>query len=565
MREMGFNVPRTVILLLLVLQGLNLMAQCPASIFSITESCEEQEPGIFNIAVDIVADLNEGCTLNEVCYSRQGDGEQLCIDVVDLGLGSGDVYHLELPGPGMYYFWVSTDTESSELIEQIVNCYDNDFSCQNPFAVNYNLSLAPENDLACVYDTYVCDCSGNIHSQGVMIYLGDGEYEVPGAGKEWNGVPVDFTCNVWGFDCGDGNINFDPYGVCDGNLPPNNGCSSPGCTPLTLSIQQNPCETTPDGLTSSLLLQFGISSGCEADVLCFSINQGDEQCITLDNVGNQGNYLLPLVGQFGSYKFHFETTAGAVSPFFYFNAEDLCGQEEKLCDCAGNNWPVAFADRIGDGFFNDGTPTFEGYQIDFNCLVWGFDCADGDGGLDPYQVCSGNIPPENGCIDEPVVPGCIDPEACNYQAGATFDDNSCDYSCFGCTDPLACNYDTQAFIETDECTYPEPGYDCLGNCIDDSDGDGICDENEVMGCTYEFACNYNPEATQEDGSCERSSCVGCTNFAAANYDPDALMDDGSCVFDFSAYCPADLDSNEQVSISDLLILIGFMGLQCEGE
>ena len=29
---------------------------------------------------------------------------------------------------------------------------------------------------------------------------------------------------------------------------------------------------------------------------------------------------------------------------------------------------------------------------------------------------------------------------------------------------------------TDLCTYAEPYYDCEGNCLNDLDGDGICDE-----------------------------------------------------------------------------------------
>ena len=30
---------------------------------------------------------------------------------------------------------------------------------------------------------------------------------------------------------------------------------------------------------------------------------------------------------------------------------------------------------------------------------------------------------------------------------------------------------------------------------------------EVGGCTYDFACNYNPEAAFDDGSCEVVSCA----------------------------------------------------------
>ncbi len=32
--------------------------------------------------------------------------------------------------------------------------------------------------------------------------------------------------------------------------------------------------------------------------------------------------------------------------------------------------------------------------------------------------------------------------------------------------------------------------DCDGACLNDADGDDVCDENEVAGCTDEAACNY---------------------------------------------------------------------------
>ena len=45
------------------------------------------------------------------------------------------------------------------------------------------------------------------------------------------------------------------------------------------------------------------------------------------------------------------------------------------------------------------------------------------------------------------------------------------------------------------------GYDCDGNCLVDTDGDGVCDEFEVIGCTDTTACNYDTLATDNDGSC----------------------------------------------------------------
>ncbi len=36
------------------------------------------------------------------------------------------------------------------------------------------------------------------------------------------------------------------------------------------------------------------------------------------------------------------------------------------------------------------------------------------------------------------------------------------------------------------------------NCETDADDDGICDVNEIAGCTVEYACNYNADATEAD-------------------------------------------------------------------
>jgi hypothetical protein len=65
---------------------------------------------------------------------------------------------------------------------------------------------------------------------------------------------------------------------------------------------------------------------------------------------------------------------------------------------------------------------------------------------------------------------------------------SCQY--FGCTDSAACNYDPNA-VEDD------------GTCAYEIDGCGVCggDDSTCSGCTDSAACNYNPDATIEDGGC----------------------------------------------------------------
>jgi len=179
--------------------------------------------------------------------------------------------------------------------------------------------------------------------------------------------------------------------------------------------------------------------------------------------------------------------------------------------------------------------------------------------------------------------GCTDMMACNYDETATIDDASCDYSCIGCMDDLACNYDANATMGDleIECEYAVVNYDCDGNCINDADMDGVCDEDEVPGCTNPDACNYNADATDDDGSCYdaedyydcNGNCIndsdmdgfcdelevlGCTDPDACNYDENATEDDGSCYdaedyYDCAGSCINDADMD---GVCDELEVLG---------
>ena len=152
--------------------------------------------------------------------------------------------------------------------------------------------------------------------------------------------------------------------------------------------------------------------------------------------------------------------------------------------------------------------------------------------------------------------GCTDANACNYDAAATIDDGSCtytdEYPCetcedggivdndadgdgicdadetAGCTDPAACN--AGDFTDTDNslCLYPEDlnngvtNLDCDGKCYNDADGDGVCDEDEIPGCTDENACDFSASATDDDGSCTYPNDI---------YGLDYVDCDGNCLND----------------------------------
>ncbi len=129
----------------------------------------------------------------------------------------------------------------------------------------------------------------------------------------------------------------------------------------------------------------------------------------------------------------------------------------------------------------------------------------------------------------------------------------------GCTDPLACNFDVTNTYDNGTCQYPQPGFECTGNCAEDADGDGVCDALEIEGCTDFNADNFNPLAT-EDADC---LFRGCTYVSAENFNPNANEDDGSCTFSLSNPCPSDIDGDGLTAASDIIALLATYGQTCE--
>ncbi|MAQ31664.1 MAG: hypothetical protein CMD26_02890, partial [Flavobacteriales bacterium] len=170
----------------------------------------------------------------------------------------------------------------------------------------------------------------------------------------------------------------------------------------------------------------------------------------------------------------------------------------------------------------------------------------------------------NGC--ELIIVGCTDATACNYDATANTDEgcvyadanadcngecldsyadfgNGCELIIVGCTDENACNYDAAANTDDNSCEFVDGICDTCedGVIVDnDLDNDGICDNDEISGCTDEEACNYNSDATDEDGSCEfvDGICDTCEDGVVVDNDID---NDGIC--DDSDPCPNDPEND----------------------
>ena len=203
----------------------------------------------------------------------------------------------------------------------------------------------------------------------------------------------------------------------------------------------------------------------------------------------------------------------------------------------------------------------------------------------------------NGVYDDNEVIGCQNAQACNYDCNATTN-AGCDFtSCSGCTVAEACNYNPDATIaDSESCNYPldlygATHYDCDGNCLNDTDSDGVCDEDEIAGCQDATACNYDATATDDSGSCTYAAtyyncagdCLndadsdgvcdeleidGCTAATACNYDAAATDDDGSCEYTSCAGCTVSNACNFDASktISDLTTCIYATGCDsCSGE
>ncbi|HBE10897.1 MAG TPA: hypothetical protein DCY76_00535, partial [Flavobacteriales bacterium] len=156
------------------------------------------------------------------------------------------------------------------------------------------------------------------------------------------------------------------------------------------------------------------------------------------------------------------------------------------------------------------------------------------------------------CLEEDIVEGCANANACNYNAAATDDNGSCVYAA--------------------GCDYCSGATDGSGSVVDgDSDDDGVCDADEVTGCQEEGACNYNPDATDAT-ACEYAAdgfdCEGnplsCPEDINGNgtvevSDVLLLLSDFGCTSDCTG---ADIDGDGAVSVADILLLLAAFGEEC---
>ena len=154
------------------------------------------------------------------------------------------------------------------------------------------------------------------------------------------------------------------------------------------------------------------------------------------------------------------------------------GAEYHLMDAVGD---TLLSGSLDSALFILDVDNFLGGDEGFNtfCLVEGcYSIAVGGGDFDEEiswslsstegEIATGTVGAVNFSLGD-VVCGCVDAQACNYEADATADNGSCDYlSCAGCTDAEACNFDETATIPDGNCCYNQ----CVKLLMTDDFGDG---------------------------------------------------------------------------------------------
>jgi len=418
---------------------------------------------------------------------------------------------------------IDTDGDGVSNCEEI-------FGCTNPVACNFD-ALATENNGSCLIAEANCTRCLNVFGQWVLLIIDNDNDGVCNA-DELPGCTNPLACNF-------NPLATDNNGSC---IIPTANCNICNSTGTGLLI----VDTDFDGICNANEIP-----GCTSSTACnFNANATDDNGTCLFVTPNCTNC-------FNGQLVTIDTDNDGIC-----NAQDNDDDNDGCPDAVDANPLVASADSDGDGVGNE-------------CDLCNGDDASGD--TDGDGICN-NLE----------IPGCTNPIACNYNPAATDNNGSCvvpvanclvcnaaggltlidsdgDKICNaneipGCQNPAACNYNPAATDNNGSCQFPVNNCTrCNNGVIEliDTDGDGVCDANEVLGCTNPVACNYNPLATDNnntcllpvanclacssngtslvlvdtdgDGVCNALEIPGCTNPLACNFNPAATNNNGSCL------------------------------------
>ncbi len=388
--------------------------------------------------------------------------------------------------------------------------------CTVSSACNYD-STATDDDGSCTYAEVGLDCSG-----GCLI---DADSDGVCDQNEITGCQNDNACNYdstatdagycdyaeAGYDCtGDCLSDTDQDGVCD-------EFEVAGCT-VSSACNYDSTATDDDGSCTFAEAGLDCSGGClidsDSDGICDQDEitgcQNDSAC-NYDSTATDAGYCdyaeagydctgncLSDTDQDGVCD-EFEVAGCTVSSACNYDStatddDGSCAYAEAGLDCSGG----CLIDSDSDGVCDQDEIT--GCQNDSAC---NYDSTATDAGYCDYAEvgydCTGDClsdTDQDGVCDEFEVLGCTTSAAFNYDSTATDDDGSCLYYTIGCAYNEACNYDSTAELDDGSCLFAEPGFDCLGEqleecqgsgaCVSDIDGDGLVGVGDMLYLLSEF-------------------------------------------------------------------------------
>ena len=404
------------------------------------------------------------------------------------------------------------------------SCIAAEGGCTDPSACNYN-SIAAIDDGSCVFDgqdltiailtdSWPGEITWVLEDDAGIVLAQGGPYTLAGA-EYVESVCVDSGCYEF-------TIN-DSYGdgiCCYGSSPGSYSLSSNGVV-LASGGEFSTIEET------QICLFFGCTDAT-ANNFDASATVDDGSCLILGcTIEFACNYNPAATDDDGSCEFICPGCTDVSACNYDSGAiqdDGSCSypEDDGFCDCEGNQLDAVgicggscTEDVDEDGICDDVDDCVGQYDECGICqgpgAIYACGCSDAPEGfcdcdgnvLDECGVCGGNGIPEGECdcngnvLDE-----------CGVCGGAGILEGFCD--CDGSI--------------LDECGVCGGDGSSLDEC-------GVCggDNSSCTGCTYEFACNYDPTATILDVSlCEFGTCGGCTQLTACNYNPTVVEDDGSC-------------------------------------
>lgn len=311
------------------------------------------------------------------------------------------------------------------------NCFDYSacdyscFGCTDAEALNFNPNATTDNGTCCYNNYYTLQLSGeaywSVASNNYYDNYSYGQYPLQSGFcsdsecfnlyfYSFNGLPLDYSIidqNGVVIASGTNNGFGEVVVSTDGNQTV--GCAEPNACNFDPNVTCGTwylCDYSCYGCTNAEAFNYDSSATID-DGSCCTDNWNT---VSLSAPGYWYVYNF-ITGQQASGMYPEQTGFCGIEGCFYFEAYSIGG--ESLTYSITNNEGVVLGEGIAE-YFN--------YAVD---------------------VFSTN--------DE--VPGCTDPNACNFDPNATCEIGNCQYYCGGCTDIQALNYNPLAQFEDGSCFY----------------------------------------------------------------------------------------------------------------